>query len=122
MQPDDAASLVRHFLSFSFDQGLHVVSAEVTGLSATPLLTVRFEDERRPDVALGAWWDFAGWPYEKCVHDPKEVEWLAGHAKIYVEEIFDAGPPIQLRPRDAAGVHWCAMDSLELQHPPSRAS
>ena len=90
-------------------------------MPAAPLLVVRFADERRPDVALGAWWDFAGL-YEEYVDQPHEMPWLASHAKIHLEEIFCAGAPVELRPRDAAGVHWCAMDSLEPQLPPSRSS
>ena len=115
----DAERLIRHFRALSFDPGLRVTHALVRGLPEAPLLLVNFEDETRPGQ-LGAWWDFNG--YEEYVDQPQETTWLASHAKVHLEEIFWAGPPMQARPRDAAGVPWCAMDSLELRLPPSRAS
>ena len=60
--------------------------------------------------------------YDWYVNQSDEMAWLAEHAKIHLEEIFWAGPALELRPHDAAGVRWCAMDSLDAQLPPDRSS
>jgi hypothetical protein len=120
MQPEAAHRLTTKLLSMSFDPGLRVTSTKVVGLPDEPLLLVHYEDERRPGEGFGAWWDFDH--YTEYVHKAEEVDWLASHAKVHLEEIFWAGPPLEVRPRDEAGLRWCRMDDLEPARPPQRPS
>lgn len=120
MNRDDADTLVTAFLQMRFDAGLRVEDARLVGLPDAPVLLVGFRDDRRPGISFGAWWDFA--TYEVYLDQPDEMEWLASHAKIYIEELFHAGPELARRPRDAAGVVWCGMNSVATSLPPERTT
>ncbi len=119
MQRSDADRLVAQLLAMRFDPGLRVINAHVVGLPDAPVLMVVFQDAARPSQRFGAWWDFHD--YEDYVHQTDEMEWLADHAKVHLEEIFLAGPPLEQRPRDSEGVAWCEMYSLDTRLPPARA-
>ena len=69
-----------------------------------------------PDQQLGFWWDVdaePGFPFT----DAAEV---ATYLKIWLEEAFHAGPPVEDMPRDADGLRWVcpAVDAAAL--PPGR--
>lgn len=120
MERQDADVLVEHLLGMSFDAGLRVISAEMVGLPARPLLLVMFEDEpSHRGQPLGAWWDFSG--YGEYRDKPHEMAWLASHARIYLEEVFNAGHPVDERPRDGSGIAWAELNCIGPDRLPPRS-
>lgn len=102
-----AAALAEALSGRPFDEGLVVRDVRVVGLPDQPLLLVRFLD-RPAATTLGAWWDFHSVGASE-LRDP-DVEFLAGLAKAFLEEVFHAGGPIGERPRDRDGLPWAELD------------
>jgi hypothetical protein len=107
LEQREADATLRIFRSLTFDPGLVVVDARVAQSAEGPILLVWFEDRRSsPAKSLAAWWDF-GAVSEFATPDPSDN---AGFAKIFLEEIFHAGGPLEDRPTDEAGIRWAEMD------------
>jgi hypothetical protein len=98
-----------------FDAGLVVNRADIIDNDAGPVLLIHYTDERRPDQRFAGWWEMRRYAWGL---DPREVAGLAGYAKIWLEELFQAGPALEERPVDEDGVLWVEMETLNTVLPP----
>jgi hypothetical protein len=106
MEQREAEGALSIFRNLTFDAGLVIRDARVARSSEGPVLLVWFEDRRPSSVEpLAAWWDFA-----VAGTSGPDPEFKAGLAKAYLEEVFQAGGPLDERPRDGNGIRWAEMD------------
>lgn len=118
-----AETLVKELAGIPLDAGLSIRRAKIVHCEGAPILAIRYSDSRHPGTALGAWWDFHD--YEDYLHDPSEAAWLASHAAIWLEEVFNTVPPEDFA-EDNDGVLWAKMDYSDPEDvgrlPPHRAA
>jgi hypothetical protein len=111
--------LLSEFGRTQLDAGLVVDRADIVDNRMGPTLIIHYKDQGRPDQKLAGWWDMRR--YDWGLH-PDEVPGLAQYAKIWLEELFHAGPPFEDRPLDGDGIRWAEMDTLKPALPPHLSS
>lgn len=107
VDPDMAEALVEDLEGFRLDAGLTIRRAKIVHFGGSPILAIRYSDSKHTEMVLGAWWDFHD--YEDYLHDPSEAAWLAGHAKVWLEEVFHT-VPLKDFTEDDHGVRWAMLD------------
>jgi hypothetical protein len=100
----------------SFDEGLRLDRVWEERHDDRRLILVEYTDERRPEVLLGFWWDVAAEPGFAFESDQE----VAVYLKIWLEEAFHAGGPLEQRPVDADGRRWIWPGAFPPPLPPGR--
>jgi hypothetical protein len=114
LNPEMRKRVLEALRTLDLDPWLSLDGASITDVGRAPVMLIWYRDSRFPERRFGAWWDFH--KYEEFLSDPAEAEYLATHAKIWLEELASAGGAIDQRPMDEHGMRWGEMDWAVYPH------